>query len=757
MRLPAAHGASRRRRAFGLTLAALPLALAAAVAGQRALDSPGGGGIAELSLTGSSGASLDEALRAVTISASRPATGGSPAAEGRFGRGAGGQVAYRATATMAADSVSAGGLLVDQLEATRWLGATIALHNVQGSPSYAFTDPKLTAYLLQGGIEGDEVQITLQAGLAVPVSPASTPLTATSVPPTTLPKPAEQTCVRNPQKVIVPHSAFPLASFEVPTAGTIRQSSPTLATVTVDGQRETVAVFGDEDGWLYVVDAATCQLLPGWPQQLAVPAGQLRKGLAASNRHAVIESTPAIGWPDGTDGPPTIVVGAGSTWDNTGVGEVEAFNISGQELWDFPVQGSPVNANGVFSSPSFGPVVPGTGVDVVFGAWDHYLYVLDAHGNVLARYYNAETIWSSPALYRLPGQDSDDILIGLDKTQTDVIDGCVGGEFADLRYGTIPFGLPGDAGATGAGSTYLAPNLHAAAMAARQGLYVVRESACQGASLTGTATGRGQAIWSSPAIGELAGHLVAAIGTSFYDSPYGPGSDRLYVYPLEPVGGAFLWRPLWEGVAPGPVLGSPAIGAVTVPGSPDPVRAIVDTSFVCPTQPETQLSCQQSHLSAVQAWVPPADPASRLLTRLWMRTLPGGDSLDSPVLVPLQGEQSNDVLVGSGGGMLPLAGGTGAFIDGTGISPPQLAIHSACILFNTPAIADVSGSGPYGGWYAYELCSYGGSASGGGLFAYHLPDPPAGAPGWPMFRGDPSHSAVAWPTLGQPFPPGDPT
>ncbi|HTX00341.1 MAG TPA: hypothetical protein VMD59_16290, partial [Acidimicrobiales bacterium] len=125
---------------------------------------------------------------------------------------------------------------------------------------------------------------------------------------------------------------------------------------------------------------------------------------------------------------------------------------------------------------------------------------------------------------------------------------------------------------------------------------------------------------------------------------------------------------------------------------------------------------------------------------------------------PLQGEATNDVLVGSPAGMFPFGGGTGNFLFGTATNPPQLAIHSACIDLNTPAIADVIGPGPYSGWYAYELCSYAkaGPTAGDGLFAYHLPDAPGAPPGWPMFRGDPTHSGVAWPTVGAGPPPGDP-
>jgi hypothetical protein len=294
---------------------------------------------------------------------------------------------------------------------------------------------------------------------------------------------------------------------------------------------------------------------------------------------------------------------------------------------------------------------------------------------------------------------------------------------------------------------------HLEVTAGRLGLYLVHESECQGAP---GASGRGEAIWSSPAIGEVGGQLVAAVGTSFYDAPYTPLTDRLYVYPVSSTV-PLHWEPVWTGTTPGPVLGSPAIGELPDPSPGSPVAGLVDTSFDCPNPPQSRETCLGTGLSEVQAWVPPASGKAGLLTQLWARTLPGGDSLASPVLVPLRGERTDDVLVGSGGGLFPLDGATGAFLYGTGTDPPQLAIHSACILFNAPAVADVLGPGPYGGWYAYELCSYGGGAQGGGLFAYKLPQAPASTPGWPMFRGDPSHSGVSWSTLGRGSPPGDPT
>jgi hypothetical protein len=350
-----------------------------------------------------------------------------------------------------------------------------------------------------------------------------------------------------------------------------------------------------------------------------------------------------------------------------------------------------------------------------------------------------------------------------------------------LRYGRVPqdqigLGYPG-------GTT----NPKARAQAPRTGLYVVNQSACQGASKPG---GRGQAIWSSPAIGDLDGWIVAAVGTSFYDQPYGPGTDDLYVYPVLPLEvptpalagvrrssvGDFDWQPLWVGETRGPVLGSPAIGSLAGAGG-STVPAVVDTSFVCTGGPvpgaasagtpagrqprQTFASCGDAKYSDVDAWAPPgpsgasgasgasgsSPPAETPLRLLWTQQLNGPDDLGSPVLVPLLGEEGNDVLVGAGGGMYPLSGVDGSFLYQTQTADVLLSVHSSCIMFNTPAVADVLGPGPYAGWYVFQSCDIGLSSATGGFYAFPLPKAPGSAPAWPMFRGFPDHAAVAWSTL----------
>ena len=481
---------------------------------------------------------------------------------------------------------------------------------------------------------------------------------------------------------------FPFASYGVG-MGTIKQSSPTVADVTINGVTTTVIVAGDEDGMVYVINAATCHEMPGWPRPMAAPAGQ----------HAAIESTPTVAYLDGPNSPPSIIVGSGSTWVSTNVGEIEAFSWDGSKRFVMRVPRTHKNAIGVFSTPAIGDVA-GDGPDIVFGSWDYYIYVLNSRGKVLAKYDNAETIWSSPALFELPGRTTDDIFIGNDKTQPGE---CVGGYISDFRYETI----------------------HPAANP--PGKLVPIWQHCQGAP---PHSYRGQAPWSSPAVGSLVpgGSPDVFIGTSWYEDPFENGTNEIYAY------NARSGRPLagWPVRTDGPVFGAPAIGAIDSSGD----LGVVDTSWVCtpPISRDTEKNCLGAH-SEVDAF-------NARGQRLWTDMLIGPTDLGSPILVPLEQHTNllqNDVLVGAGDGLFPIEGDNGAFLFGTDGSASIRAINPGCAIFNTPAVGDVVGPGNYQGWFAFETCD---GPTGDGLYAFKLPFAPTNPPAWPMFHYDPQHTGT---------------
>jgi hypothetical protein len=512
----------------------------------------------------------------------------------------------------------------------------------------------------------------------------------------------------NTSKVVT----FPYSSYEVG-SGPIKNSSPTVITVaSATGAPDTVVVFGDEDGYVHVVDASTCAELPGWPKAMQAPAGQ----------HASIETAPTVAYLDGPGKPPSIIVGSGSTWTGTNVGEIEAFNWNGSKRFLMRVPRTATNNVGIFSTPAVGPVAGPNQEDIVFGSWDDYLYVLNPHGKVLAAYDNKETIWSSPALYMIPGRQVDDIYVGNDRTQPGQ---CVGGYISDFYLVKRAKSFTDhDFPAINDFPLYYDQNPNATFTFSYT--LMQRWTHCQS---VWTAQKQGQSVWSSPAVVVIPGiGPVVFVGTSWYETPFGRLTSDLFAY--RAVNGAPL--PGWPVATTGPVFGSPAVGDIT--GSGD---SIVDTAFVCtaPLASDTIKNCmgKTSEVFAVS-------PSGHIL---WQDSLLGPTDLGSPIIVPLQAHPADlnqgDVLVGSGDGLFPIDGATGHFLYGTSDTEPAEAINPGCQIFNAPAAGDVEGTGPFTGWYAFETCN---GPRGDGLYAYALPVQPATGTtaAWPMFHQNPQHT-----------------
>ena len=481
---------------------------------------------------------------------------------------------------------------------------------------------------------------------------------------------------------------WPALAWKTCFAGTITQSSPTVA----NWHGQTIVAVGDELGFVHVLDAATGQELSGWPRAMQAPAG----------KHGAIEASPTIGYLDGPKRPPSIIVGSGSTWVSNSVGEVEAFSLDGKPRWVFQVGRAAGTAVGVISSPAVGDII-GAGAQVVFGSWDHKIYVLNAQGQQLGfAYDNADTIWSSPALYRLPGQRGDDIFLGSDASGRPFADAtgshrCIGGFVADYRWS--PATIDPDTLKVGAGL-------------ARRWFQCINQS-----------------IWSSPAVGIIdnSHRPAVVVGSSFFEQPFPSGTDKLYAFYADT--GAPL--PKWPVATSGPTLGSPAIGVIKGSGLAD----VVDTSFVCSALVSS--SCLPQQESRVAAW----NGKGQLL---WSQGLSGPTDFSSPILVPLLDHATNDVLVGSPNGLYPLDGANGQYLYGTNLVNQFAAINPSCRVFSTPAVADVAGSGPGSGWHVFESCGGPPTFSfPGELAAYPLPVTPSVAPGWPMFHDSANHVGVS--------------
>ncbi|HTX02010.1 MAG TPA: hypothetical protein VMD59_24715, partial [Acidimicrobiales bacterium] len=400
-------------------------------------------------------------------------------------------------------------------------------------------------------------------------------------------------------------------------------------------------------------------------------------------RPTAVESSPTVAYLDGPHKPPSIIVGAGSSYVSDENGGLVVFSTTGRIRFVFRTRdvfnewtgslGPSGYDNAVFSTPAVGDLTGDGQQDIVFGSWDHEIYALTPEGTLVPGFPidNEDTIWSSPALYHVRGRGrGEDLLIGGDASGRS---GCYGGFLMDYSY------------------TRGAPHL-------------VWEH-CEA-----------QTIWSSPAVGPIGknGKPVVVVGTGFGERPpYKQGTDDVYAFYAatgDPVPG-------WPVTTAGPVFGSPAIG--TLPGSPTP--AVVDTSWCvgCPGP--------APGVSMVYAW-------SGSGSLLWSQTLEGAQDFASPILVDLSGDGSNDVLVGSSAGLFPLDGTTGSFLFQTSETK---AINN-CSVQNSPAVAEVASS-----WQLLETCGGPQQVAGvGRVFDYPLPATPGTLPPWPMWRGEPAHDGV---------------
>lgn len=466
---------------------------------------------------------------------------------------------------------------------------------------------------------------------------------------------------------------FPSASWARCSPGSIAQSSPSV--VTYDGT--TILAVGDEQGYVHVVNAATGNELPGWPMRMKDPGG----GVVA------IEGSPAIGFLNGPKAPPSIVVGTASRFVPNTQREVEAFTLRGKVRWLFHVGVAAGTAPGVLSSPAVGALTGGAQQDVVFGSWDHRIYALSPKGKLLSGFpvNTADTIWSSPALYHLPGTVGETIFIGGDASG---LDGCQGGWVSAYR----------DTG----------------------GRVALVWRHCEN-----------QSIWSSPAVGVINGTKRAAvvIGTGYYEQPFTSDTNKVFAFYADngrPVPG-------WPVVAPGPAINAPAIGKVDPTGMP----AVVESSWVCAGR--TIPSCLGTNESAVSAW----NGQGKML---WSTPIRGSTIFSSPVLAPLSPVETwNDVLVGSPYGLYAINGATGRYMFGTTNSAQHSAINFTCRVDNSAAFAQVENDGTNKGWYVFEAC--GGPEEFhhvGEIVGYPMGFTPAlTAAAWPMFHQNAEHLGVA--------------
>ena len=218
-------------------------------------------------------------------------------------------------------------------------------------------------------------------------------------------------------------AAAPSPRWSVTAAGAaFAWGSPVIGDVNNDGSND-VVVGGVRDGGVYAYDAN---------------GNRIWRGQAT----AAVASTPAIGDVDG-DGHNEVIVGTGSLDGDAYNGTTGALDIFDGRTGALRCQKLMSTAKGpslISGAAAIGDV-NGDGVnDIVFGAHDTTIYVLDGHCNTMATFDNRDSVFSTPALYDVDGTGASDIFIGGDATANAAVpgDSFNGGVFRRLHYNGTP-------------------------------------------------------------------------------------------------------------------------------------------------------------------------------------------------------------------------------------------------------------------------------------------------------------------------------
>jgi hypothetical protein len=503
----------------------------------------------------------------------------------------------------------------------------------------------------------------------------------------------------------------------------VLESSPALADLNGDGRPD--IIVGTSNGYVVVVNGATGALL--WKRDVR-NYGFISPSYPNCGTDLPIRSSPAVGHlraPGSTTSVLGIVVGVGDILSTNGNGGVIAFDKNGNHLWTHLTRdGNPSGCtDGVVSSPTVVDLDHSGYDEVIFGAFDHRVYVLTDTGVDIPPwpFWTRDTQWSSPAVGDINGDGQMEIILASDVGRLD-------------QHCPYPLEWSAD---------YCGGSISARRLDATE--------------LPGFPYYTWQAIQSQPALADLNGDgkldIIVGSGTYYNTSQLTP-NDSFLLYAIDYAGRNV---PGWPVNLQGVTDGEPAVADLDGDGD---LEVVMGTGNAYCYQgnnynPPHQALCPPNHLAGRVGWlyaiyhdgnIHRDPPITGDLTGPFMWSAQplstGGSGVPGPIRAPMIADYNNDgildVIYSLQWEVQARNGLTGA---------PEIGGYNATSMMMTkytlsgaPAIGDLNGDG--------KLDIVAASAAGvsdltGQVYVWTPQSLIGGKPAqpWPMFRQSPDHLA----------------
>lgn len=422
-------------------------------------------------------------------------------------------------------------------------------------------------------------------------------------------------------------------------AGRIQDGSATVADIDGDGKDEIII------GTTNQPTGATTALVVLEDDGTIKWSKALEDGIGSAPTVADISSPP--------DGIPEILVTTGvNIPEFARAGSIVAFDRDGNQLWDYKTA-DPNGTNtphGNFASPVVGDLDNDGDVEIVLSSWDRNIYLLDHLGNYVWHYIVADTVWSTPVLVDLDGNQTLEIVVG-----TDIKGG-----------GVLPDGyMPTD------GGFILILDKDGKKLARRQ---------------------MNESIYSSPAVADVDGDgdFEIFIGSGVFYYELGSYTQvQVYGFSVDMSGPADQYGSVWEVVdLPGwpkvvayPGIGSPALADLDNNGD---LEVIIGTGNLGGGSTECSNSESDSNCTgALYAWHHTGESVSGF--PMWPKEGNGKNwpIRSSPTVGDVDGDNQLEITISTGWEI--------AIVGSNGVQ--EAALHTDYTILASPAIADIDGDG----------------------------------------------------------------